>query len=113
MSMQSPSPHDRSGARSSATLARRTGRHSRLWSVILALGGCALVAAVFTSIRFGDLNAAIHGPPAIESSFESKADASVVLMGMGNKQVAPFHLTGGTYRVVWSAWGPAAEFPPC
>ena len=25
----------------------------------------------------------------------------------------PSQSTGGTYRVVWSAWGPAANFPPC
>jgi len=86
---------------------------SKRWSILLALGGCALVVAVFTRIRVSDLYAAIHGPPAIESSFQSKANASVVFMGMGSKRVDPFHLAGGTYRVVWSAWGPAANFPPC
>jgi len=36
-----------------------------------------------------------------------------MLMGMGNRKGDPFYLAGGTYRVLWSAWGPAAEFPPC
>ena len=34
-------------------------------------------------------------------------------MGMGNRRGNPFYLPGGTYKVLWSAWGPAAEFPPC
>ena len=81
---------------------------------MLALGGCALVAAVFTGARFsGDLNAVIHRPPAIESSFKPNAEASVIVAGMGSRRGDPFYLAGGTYRVVWSAWGPAANFPPC
>jgi hypothetical protein len=93
---------------------RRTGPHSKRSSVILALGGCALVGAVFTGVRFsGDLNAVIHRPPAIESSFKPNAEASVILAGMGSRRGDPFYVAGGTYRVVWSAWGPAANFPPC
>jgi hypothetical protein len=81
---------------------------------MLALGGCALVGAVFTGVRFsGDLNAVIHRPPAIESWFKPNAEASVILAGMGSRRGDPFYLAGGTYRVVWSAWGPAANFPPC
>lgn len=81
---------------------------------MLALGGCALVGAVFIGVRFsGDLNAVIHRPPAIESSFKPNAEASLILAGMGSRRGDPFYLAGGTYRIVWSAWGPAANFPPC
>ena len=80
----------------------------------MALGGCALLAAVVLGVRVrGDLNSLIHPAPALELSARPNADATVVLMGMGSKRGNPFHLTGGTYRVLWSAWGPAAEFPPC
>ena len=81
---------------------------------MLALGSFALIAAVFAGVRVsGDLNAVIHRPPAIESSFKPDPGASVILTGMGSRRGDPFYLAGGTYRVVWSAWGPAAEFPPC
>jgi hypothetical protein len=81
---------------------------------MLALGGCALVVAVFTGVRFrGDINAVIHGPPAIESSFKPNARESVILTGTGNRRSTPFYLPGGTYRAVWAAWGPSAAFPPC
>ena len=81
---------------------------------MLALASFALVGGVFTGIRFSDdLNAVIHRPPAIDSSFKPSAAAPVILIGMGSRRGDPFHLAGGTYHVVWSAWGPAAEFPPC
>jgi hypothetical protein len=96
------------------TPERHTGRHFRRWSVLLVLGSSALVGAVFTGLRVGgDLNAVIHPAPVIGSSSSSNAEASIVLTGMGSRRGAPFHLAGGTYRVVWSAWGPAAAFPPC
>ena len=81
---------------------------------MLAVGSFALVAVAVTGLRVrGDLNAVIHRPPAIESSFKPNAEASIILMGMGSRRGDPFYLAGGTYHVVWSAWGPAAEFPPC
>ena len=61
----------------------------------------------------GDLNSVIHSPPAIENSFGPNAETPIILAGMGSRHGDPFHLGGGTYRVIWSAWGPAAEFPPC
>jgi hypothetical protein len=83
-------------------------------SLLLAFGTCALVAAVFAGVRvMGDLNTVIHRPPAIGSSFEQKAEAPVILTGSGSRHGQPFYLAGGTYHVLWSAWGPAAEFPPC
>ena len=45
-------------------------------------------------------------------SAKPNPDASVILMGMGSRRVSPLPCRG-TYRVLWSAWGPAAEFPPC
>jgi hypothetical protein len=81
---------------------------------MLALGGCALVAVTFASVRFsGDVNSIIHPPPVIESSLRSNAEAPVILIGNGSRRGDPFYLAGGTYRIVWSAWGPAANFPPC
>jgi hypothetical protein len=80
----------------------------------VALGCAALVAVVATGVRVrGDLNSLIHPAPALEISAKPNADASVILMGMGSRRGDPFYLAGGTYRVLWSAWGPAAEFPPC
>ena len=81
---------------------------------MLALASFALDGGVFTGIRFSDdLNAVIHRPPAIDGSFKPRTEAPVILIGMGSRRGDPFYLAGGTYRVVWSAWGPAAEFPPC
>jgi len=80
----------------------------------LALGGLAVVAAVAAGVRVrGDLNTLIHPAPALELSARPNPAESVMLMGMGNRKGDPFYLAGGTYRVLWSAWGPAAEFPPC
>jgi hypothetical protein len=81
---------------------------------MLGLGACALAGAVVTGVHFSsDLNAVIHRPPAIEGSFKPNAEVSVILAGMGSRRGDPFYLDGGTYRVVWSAWGPAANYPPC
>ena len=84
------------------------------WTGLLALGGCALVAVVFAGLRFkGDLNALIHRPVAIDSSFKPNPEASMIFAGSQNRRIDPFYLAGGTYRFLWSAWGPAAEYPPC
>ena len=81
---------------------------------MLVLGGVALAVAVFAGVRArGDLNAFIHRPPAIEDSFGPNAHAPVILMGSGSRHLDPFYLAGGTYHVVWSAWGPSAVYPPC
>ena len=81
---------------------------------MLALGGCAVVVAAFAGIHIiGDLNTVIHRPPAIEDSLKPNAEAPLILMGSGSRHGDPFYLAGGTYRILWSAWGPAAEFPPC
>lgn len=81
---------------------------------MVALGSLALVAVAFTGVRFGgDLNAVIHRPPAIESSLKPSAEGSIILAGTGSRRGDPFYLAGGTYRVEWAAWGPAAEFPQC
>ena len=94
--------------------APRTNPHPRRRSVILALGSCAAIGAILTGVRLsGDLNTIIHPAPSIESSVKPNAAQSIVIMGMGSRHGDPFYLTGGTYRVIWSAWGPAANFPPC
>jgi hypothetical protein len=69
---------------------------------------------VFAGVRFsGDLNALMHPPPAIESSFKSSTEAPVILVGNGSRRSDPFYLPGGTYRAVWAAWGETANLPPC
>ena len=83
-------------------------------TILLTLGSCALVAAVIAGIPFnGDINALIHRPPAIEGEFKSNPAAPLIFAGSGARHGDPFYLAGGTYRFAWSAWGPAAEYPPC
>ena len=100
--------------RSPSKPARRAGHHARQRRVRLVLCSFALGAVALTGVRFrGDINAVIHGPPAIESSVKSNAEASIILVGRGSRRGDPFYLAGGTYRIVWAAWGAAPEYPPC
>jgi hypothetical protein len=36
-----------------------------------------------------------------------------VYAGTGTQTTPAFHLAGGTYRTLWSAWEQAPEYPPC
>jgi hypothetical protein len=80
--------------------------------VLLGLGVLVLAAAAAVGVwlRTG-LNSGVGAPS--ESAVVATPDVPVVHVGKGRQTSAPFHLTGGTYRSVWSAWGEAADFPPC
>lgn len=43
----------------------------------------------------------------------SVARGPIIYAGTGTQTTQPFHLSGGSYHLEWSAWGKAAEFPPC
>jgi hypothetical protein len=47
------------------------------------------------------------------ASAPTSTQAAIVYAGMGNQSTTPFYLEGGSYRGQWSAWGRAAEYPPC
>jgi hypothetical protein len=76
---------------------------------LLVVGGCALAIAVL--VAFGrSSDARVSGPPPQATAV---ADGPIVISGFGSQTSDPFYLAGGTYHSNWSAWGQAAEFPPC
>ncbi|MGI9146165.1 MAG: hypothetical protein ACR2IK_06430 [Chloroflexota bacterium] len=80
----------------------------------LVFGGLALAAVVFTGLIVGrGSDASVSGPPRAVTPSVRTAEGPVVLTGIGSQTTSPFYLAGGTYRGDWSAWGEAAEFPPC
>jgi hypothetical protein len=93
--------------------SRLAGRRVAAWRVVLAVGfalAAALLVAVWIerSVRPG-----LAGRPAQPTAGARTAEAPIIVSGVGNQTSAPFYLAGGTYRGNWSAWGEAAEFPPC
>jgi hypothetical protein len=42
-----------------------------------------------------------------------RSDSPVVFAGVGSQTTDHFHLAGGTYRGLWSAWGQTPADPPC
>jgi hypothetical protein len=84
------------------------------WRVVLVIGGFALAAVVLTALGLGrGFDAGSSGPPPQATATVSTVEASIILVGMRSQTTDPFYLAGGTYRSDWSAWGEAAEFPPC
>jgi len=98
-------------------LARRGGRDDRRtarWRVGLVGGGFAVAAVVLAGLAVGrGSDYVVSGPPPPAPAIVRTAEVPIVLTGVGNRSSPPFYLAGGTYRSVWSAWGEAAEFPPC
>jgi hypothetical protein len=43
----------------------------------------------------------------------TSTSSTIIYAGTGSQTTPPFYLAGGTYLSHWSAWGEAAEFPPC
>lgn len=75
-------------------------------SLVLVSGGLGLVALVLIG------RSIVAGvPPAATAT--PTAEAPIIVAGSGSQTSEPFHLAGGTYRTDWSAWGAAAEYPPC
>ena len=82
------------------------------WPVVLVVGGCALAVVLLIGLgRSSD--ARVSGPPPQATALVRAADAPIIVTGVGRQTTDPFYLVGGTYRSNWSAWGEAAEFPPC
>jgi hypothetical protein len=95
------------------SVRRRGGREAH-WRVWLVYGGLALAIAVFIRLEVGrGPDAGVSGPPARPTPSGLTAAEPIVLSGKGSQTSRPFYLAGVTYRSVWSAWGEAAEFPPC
>jgi hypothetical protein len=55
----------------------------------------------------------LGGRPPQATAVVRSSEAPILISGVGNQSSARFYLAGGTYRGNWSAWGEAAEFPPC
>jgi hypothetical protein len=103
---------------SAPRLARRRGGRDAggeaHWLVLLAIGALPLAAAVLIGIGVSrGFDGGRGGPPPQATAIVRSADAPIILAGMGSQTTEPFYLPGGTYRSDWSAWGEAAEFPPC
>jgi hypothetical protein len=93
---------------------RDAGPDATRWRVWLLYGGIALAAAVFIRLEVGrSSDAGVTGPPPQPTARARTAAEPIVLAGKGSQTSSPFYLAGVTYRSVWSAWGEAAEFPPC
>jgi hypothetical protein len=77
---------------------------------VLGLGSVVLTVVVLTWLLNRGLHSALGGgsPQATPAAL-----AQIVVSGKGTRTTERFHLTGGTYRTTWSAWGEAPEFPPC
>jgi hypothetical protein len=84
-------------------------RRAAPWRLALGIGGVALTVVVLSWLWDRSLHSALGGGPTPRAT----AVAQIVLSGKGTQTTEPFHLTGGTYRTTWSAWGQAPEFPPC
>jgi hypothetical protein len=74
---------------------------------------CLVVLGAFWASRGFHSNVSDLRSPTPSPTGVPTADAPVVFSGVGSQDTQSFHLAGGTYRTVWSAWGEAAEFPPC
>jgi hypothetical protein len=93
--------------------AGRRGDRDAPWRVALGIG-FALAAVQLIGLWIDrDLGAGLIGRPPQPTAVLRDAEVPIILSGVGNRTSAPFYLAGGTYRGSWSAWGEAAEFPPC
>jgi hypothetical protein len=76
--------------------------------------GLALAAVVLIGLWTNrESGLALIGRPAQPTVGVRAAEAPIIVTGVGSRTSSPFYLAGGTYRGAWSAWGEAAEFPPC
>jgi hypothetical protein len=73
------------------------------------LAGVVVLMLVWLGRGFGS---ALKSP-APPTPVATVVDAPVILTGVGSQTTHPFHLAGGTYHGIWSAWGQAPEYPPC
>ena len=80
------------------------GRRGRRlgWRLLLVVGVLGLAAVAMLSRA--------SGPPGAASSADKQP---IIYAGTGTRTTPPFHLAGGTYRTLWSAWERAPEYPPC
>src|SRR5215467_10278168 len=86
-------------------LAARRAEHNMPWRA-LAVGGVGLVAVLIVGLWvISDSGAILGGGGAPRTP--------VIYAGRGSQTTAPFHLAGGTYHTLWSAWERAPEYPPC
>jgi hypothetical protein len=84
------------------------------WRALLGTGGFALAAAALIWVALGrGFDAGVRSPPRQPALAVRAAGAPIIRTGIGNQTTERFYLAGGTYHASWSAWGPAAEYPPC
>jgi hypothetical protein len=89
--------------------APRPPRRAAPWRLALGIGGVALAVVVLSWLLDRSLHSALGSGPTPQAT----AVAQIVVSGKGTQTTESFHLSGGTYRTTWSAWGEAPEFPPC
>jgi len=87
--------------RHAATRARREANQRKRWRFFLAIGGCGLLAVLLVGVW---VSRAADSRPAREP---------IIYVGRGSQTTQWFHLDGGTYHTLWSAWERAPEYPPC
>src|SRR5690242_18255008 len=94
--------------------ARGRGDGDHRGQVLWVIGGCTLAVAVLAAVVVtGDFAAVQGGRRPQPTAVVPAVEAPVIFTGTGSQTTDAFHLAGGTYRGAWSAWGEAAEFPPC
>jgi hypothetical protein len=81
----------------------------------VVIGVLALFAVVVLGrgLRGPSPDYEVTAPPPQPSPIPLSADKPIILSGVGSQTTKSFYLAGGTYHSIWSAWGEAAEFPPC
>jgi hypothetical protein len=79
------------------------------------LGAAGLAVLLFVELQVvGRLvGGPSSAPPQATAVAAMSSGGLIILSGSGSRTTDSFHLTGGTYRNDWSAWGERPEFPPC
>jgi hypothetical protein len=93
--------------------AGRRGDRDPPSRVVLVIGS-ALAAVMLIGLWIDrEFGAVLIGRPPQVTPDVRNAEEPLIFSGVGNQTSAPFYLAGATYRGRWSAWGEAAEYPPC
>jgi hypothetical protein len=83
-------------------------------SALLVTGGFAVGVMAVIGFALGrGFDAGLRNPLRQPTPVVRSADAPIIRTGIGSQTTERFYLAGGTYRTIWSAWGLAAEYPPC
>ncbi|HEY1294195.1 MAG TPA: hypothetical protein VGJ60_14055 [Chloroflexota bacterium] len=83
----------------------------RTWRWLLRITLCSAALATLVFVLVSRTHGSGGGTPLEITS--PTPEAAVVFAGVGTRITDSFHLAGGTYHSVWSAWGQTPVDPPC